>query len=936
MFKIRFALFTLLVSLALTITVLVQAWAGSGITIGSGNVRVLNLTVFFDDPGQNQTNWTNNFTQSHEMLYKASRGMLRFGKIRISTYKSTRDRADIRIDKVGHASVSQPDNRENTSLGTEDTLYLYEEDINSPIITLHELGHYIFTLSDEYKSNIYNTQNGKVVLIDRGDESKSFCSTKDTDNKNHSCLMYDNHSPKSVYLFCGSEHKKRNDFTDGSWAVTDQERHHNKSCGDTIASFFKIAALPDVPTSGPPDSPTFINLKPEVRLSVFIQANLPDADMTKAKKMAADSVRSLRLPGTGRDGDSVGVSTFTGSIQDIYGWVDLKTQADVDAAVKAINDIKTTAGTVDLEASLHSEVSSIVGSDYPFCKKSILLFTNGTGKVSQALIDEMRQNDIVVDVVSLADNANTQSLKTLTGQTCGDFISKAGASKAGISALLFPKDSPFLTGRDDSEDEEEPGGEVAATALGGYIIARFAGTLTPGTPVSQSLPVDTLNDGITISFSSAGSPLTMVLKDPAGNAIDLETPPDGVRVQKTDTQVLVSIEEPTAGTWTALMDGASAAAYNIELSGTGEVMGESELTGGTVKFPGAALLAITVEKGQVVTGCQVQAIVTHPNGTKASVTLYDDGNEAYHGDEKANDGSYSNFFTQYSGSGTYKVEFQLNNQNGQYSNATNGADLLPDDPAPGPTGPAPVFLRSIFDTFVMSDVPTGGGSALLSPGDLVIESSAPGQATLSWTDTNGGVAGTVIQRSLGDPATYQEIGTVNAGQTQYTDLATGMDGQVYYRLVARGTAGDSLPGSYDSIDAEKVALALGSADSDQTSVLPGVSSGSTGSCFVATAAYGSYLDPHVQVLRSFRDRCLLTNALGTYFVKAYYTVSPPLARAIAPSPLLRAAARHTLSVAIFSIEYPWAAVSVLCLGSGLGVLSYRRFKKKQLMLKRCQ
>lgn len=48
--------------------------------------------------------------------------------------------ADIRIDKIGHASVSQPDTRERT-LGTEDTLWLFEEDIaHAPIVTLHEFG----------------------------------------------------------------------------------------------------------------------------------------------------------------------------------------------------------------------------------------------------------------------------------------------------------------------------------------------------------------------------------------------------------------------------------------------------------------------------------------------------------------------------------------------------------------------------------------------------------------------------------------------------------------------------------------------------------------------------------------------------------------------------------------------------------------------------
>ncbi|MEA1876775.1 MAG: LpqB family beta-propeller domain-containing protein, partial [Bacteroidota bacterium] len=50
-----------------------------------------------------------------------------------------------------------------------------------------------------------------------------------------------------------------------------------------------------------------------------------------------------------------------------------------------------------------------------------------------------------------------------------------------------------------------------------------------------------------------------------------------------------------------------------------------------------------------------------------------------------------------------------------------------------------------------------------------------------------------------------------------------------------------------------------------------------GGCFIATAAFGSYLEPHVKVLTNFRDHYLLTNPLGIHLVRFYYYVSPPIA-----------------------------------------------------------
>lgn len=80
--------------------------------------------------------------------------------------------------------------------------------------------------------------------------------------------------------------------------------------------------------------------------------------------------------------------------------------------------------------------------------------------------------------------------------------------------------------------------------------------------------------------------------------------------------------------------------------------------------------------------------------------------------------------------------------------------------------------------------------------------------------------------------------------------------------------------------------------------------GSPGYCFIATAAYGSGLAREVQVLREFRDRRLLTNAPGRAFVRAYYALSPPIARAIAGRDGLRAAVRGSLAVVVWAVERP--------------------------------
>ncbi len=104
--------------------------------------------------------------------------------------------------------------------------------------------------------------------------------------------------------------------------------------------------------------------------------------------------------------------------------------------------------------------------------------------------------------------------------------------------------------------------------------------------------------------------------------------------------------------------------------------------------------------------------------------------------------------------------------------------------------------------------------------------------------------------------------------------------------------------------------------------------GGGGGCFIATAAYGSYLDPHVMVLRQFRDNILLTNTPGRAFVSFYYANSPAIAKIISESEVLRFVTRIALTPVVFAVAYPIPVGIILLSSIFILLVAIERRRKK--------
>ncbi len=102
-------------------------------------------------------------------------------------------------------------------------------------------------------------------------------------------------------------------------------------------------------------------------------------------------------------------------------------------------------------------------------------------------------------------------------------------------------------------------------------------------------------------------------------------------------------------------------------------------------------------------------------------------------------------------------------------------------------------------------------------------------------------------------------------------------------------------------------------------------------CFIATAAFGSKLEPAVVLLRQFRDRYMLTNAPGSAFVRSYYSISPPVAALISGNAILKSLVQLVLlpfiGLAFLAMNKVLTLLLVIVLTAGCFIFARLRRRK---------
>ncbi len=826
------------------------------------------------------------FEQFAQDVFIISEGRNKIRKVYVFTNSAQMGNADVRLLNKGgrsNASISGIFNSGKRILtytgfssGTARTASYIGHTI------AHEFGHYAYSVYDEYQGSALTAKSPSTpVLLD---------TPRDTVMCSHG---------KWQWLSIPSDYANTEERDTAQWRI------FNSSAWETLVRDPKDDKLPEdfklynprvrykefenmvapilltKPSAGWDSHFQVLYMKENVTILVINETGNVGAQGIGAVRSAAKQFVDLM-----NIGDSVGIVTFNSAAATLVGVTPLTNQGAKDS-VKAQIDTITAGGDSNYTAGLDQTWSLLDSPTFASNGRYVVLVSDSGCNRGTCPPDlkNFTANSIPIHTIGLGGQAAKEQLTSISNSTGGTYYATSGVKDL---ANLYAAVNRDITSRDT------------------VVVSEQSGTLAAGERSELQALLTGRESEVTFRASwEAGDSVGYELVDPSGRIIGPASLPQGVSYLSDLDYAMYTVTTPAQGTWIGRASAAgviSDGSISQQVSSQSQMIMDVQLIGGV--YPEPIGIMVSIDGPEPVAGATVFATITPPEGAPAvpDVQLTDDEENV---DDMADDGVYSGIVDNYRANGTYTVTVRATNPSGNAYLSTAGALESGDDE---PIQPLPPFSIIATAQITVSgydpELSTPSNAATIPTDNTRVWGAIRNDHDVIWykftaaagrryfiqtsnlVSTGGTPMATLLTLYQSDSATEIASSSHYRGSHMSFLEWTAETGGTYYVSVEHASPGT---GSF--------AVTIGSASLLRSNA-PMSTGGSGSQCFIATAAYGSYLHPYVEILRLFRDRFLLTSAFGRLLVGWYYRISPPIADRIRESTVMKASVRIMLLPAI--------------------------------------
>jgi hypothetical protein len=725
--KLNRLLFVLMVSVLLVAPVQ-PLHAGDGTyTQGTPDEILLHVAFMYDETCFDNSpiscpNWETLFKESSKLLYDATEKQIRIGKVKFyNNCPEVNAKADVHIyndtagakahrDGLGRSGyrirLSQTHKTVTTGTGAGD---------RGQFGVVHELGHFLFNLGDEYEDKSSNN-TADAYCVDQSGTTASIMdggTTVNPTNRRTEFCWSGNHRAGHT-----EQDKKRTiagvDYEDkDSWTFL--QAHIKDRWGATLTL---PTSNPTSDTAGHTD-PTFEYYDCGVRTVTCIDSSgsMDGEPITLARSGASSFVNLTK------EADELAVTSYSSSASTNYALATM-TAANKTAAKTAIGAI-TSGGQTNIGSGLQQSLNEITGAGDPVSNEVIVLLSDGqhnTGTDPASVIPALKARGVTVYTIGLG-GVDASLMRSIATQTGGNYI------YATSNAQLKGHFQQILADLRNNGLIERMDGKTGGAAGGAGIQATHQVYVDSFTTAANEVT-------FLLTWDIPSEEMSLVVRRPDGTTVSESDPGVEYLYDAANGDKFYRITSPPTGNWSVDVDYAGSAELNYSLqvhAGASDVVVRASANKDTYVYPDPILVKTMVLAGDQVAGAGVTAQVVRPNGSSTQFTLYDDGIES-HGDQLANDGVYSNYFSDFAGDGSYIFNVTVNNESG-YTTAEEE-----DEPEPFDSQPVDKFVRKAQVTVVVSGAPAAGYEYIYLP--IVIRGFTGAAPAIGFdSQFNGSAAG---------------------------------------------------------------------------------------------------------------------------------------------------------------------------------------------------